>query len=394
MFSEIENPKYQDVTAIKEIKTNSENSNKSYKDATSNLGLSLDPKVKASIEGVNVEVGKAETSYKRKVGSEESNLNSENFSTVFIRYFNIYEFINRIKALLENVGIKIVYLCLDDASELEKDALDLFVRTLVVPFNNTSSGFFKFKISFYPGRDHLPGIDRTKIETINLDYYYLYQATGVDKVEENAINYTKRLLEKRINYFLGSEHTIDDVFEIRSNFSINDYYRIIFQVTANVTRLIGKLLWYAAKRSIFSGSKITKRVLQESSKEHFEQEIETILTKSEYIQYKNYNERFEREHLKNLLDKIVQKAKDAKKQIGVSTAEIFKEYNTNNAPSNYLYFPPYMEDALATLELNFFISKFTQQRDRGIGTGTSYVPPKDVSVYTLNYGLCKRKTLL
>ena len=294
---------------------------------------------------------------------------------------------------MESIGIKQVFICLDDASELDKDSLDIFVRTLVAPLHNAADGFFKFKISFYPGRDHTPNIDRTKLEIINLDYYNLYQSSGIDKVESFAISYTKRLLETRFKYYFGEDVNLEDFFDTKI-ISIEEYYRIIFQASSNVPRNIGKLLWYSARRSIFQGNKINKRVLQEAAGEHYIQEIKPILYKNEYIQYKNYGEKFEREHLKKLLESILNRAKDNKRHIGSSQAEIFKIYTPNTAPSNYLYFPPMMEEFLTTLEMNFFLSKFAQQKDKGTGSGKNYVPPKEVSIYTINYGLCQDESII
>lgn len=393
LFKELNSSKYEDITALKTIKHAESKEESTSEGDNKEFVAKFKPELKVDQNKANLSAGKLGFTKSKSLEHKDKNITNDEYSTVLIRYFNVFEFIDKIKRLLEKLEIKLVFLCLDDASELEKEALDIFIRTLIVPFNNSSNGFFKFKISFYPGRDHLPNIDRTKLETINLDYYYLYQSAGVDKIEENAVNYTKRLLETRIAYYLGESFSLDEIFDLK-NLSMGEYYKVIFQATANVTRLIGKILWYAGKRSITQSEKINKRTLQEAAREHYEQEIEVILSKNEYMQYKNYSEKFEREHLKKLLEKIVSKAKENKKHIGTSTSEIFKLYNTNTAPSNYLYFPPNLENVLATLELNFFISKYSQQKDRGSYTGSKYIPPKEISIYTLNYGLCQKESII
>ena len=394
LFKDISTPKYEDITAIKNIKSSDSRSQKQSVENKTTSGAELNANMKVTKEMAEFRLGKLKIEDSNALTDNKEELSTQEYSTILIRYFNVIDFINKINAILSKAGIKQVFICLDDASELDEGALDIFMRTLVVPLNNSANRFFKFKISFYPGRDHLPEIDRTKIDTINLDYYNLYQCTGVDKVEDNAIAYTKRLLEKRFKYFFGINVNLEDFFDVKNNLSLDDYYKIIFQASANVPRNIGKILWYSAKRSIAQSQKITKRVLQEAAKEHYTQEIEPILYKNEYIQYKNYNERFEREHLKKLLDLIIIKAKENKRQIGSSGSDIFKNYTTNTAPSNYLYYPPNLEEFLATLELNFFISKYAQQKDRGTGSGINYKPPKEVSVYTLNYGLCQKENIV
>lgn len=393
LFIEISTPKYEDITAITKIKSAESKSKKYSTENKTTSGAELNPGIKVSEGMTEIGLGKLNKEDSIALTENEEELTTQEYSTVLIRYFNIIDFINKVKAILSKVGIEQVFICLDDASELDEGPLDIFMRTLVVPLNNSADRFFNFKISFYPGRDHLPDIDRTKVDPFNLDYYNLYHDKGVDKVEDNAIAYTKRLLEKRFKYFFGINVNLEDFFDVKS-LSLDEYYKIIFQASANVPRNIGKILWYSAKRSIVQGQKITKRVLQEAAKEHYIQEIEPILYKNEYIQYKNYHERFEREHLKKLLELIINRAKENKRQIGSSDSDIFKIYNTNTAPSNYLFYPPNLEEFLATLELNFFISKYAQQTDMGSGSGKNYIPPKEVSIYTLNYGLCQKENII
>jgi len=393
LFEDISTPSYEDFNAIKRLKLSEGKLQKKSINNQRNFGVEISPKMTINKNGAEIEAGKLNIDVSNGLCNDVEELTTQEYSTILIRYFNIINFINKVKTLLFKIGIKKVFICLDDASELDESALDIFMRTLVTPLNNSADEYFRFKISFYPGRDRLPGIDRTKVETINLDYYNLYQSTGVDKVEENAIAYTKRLLEKRFKYFFGKNVNLDDFFDIK-HISLDDYYKIIFQASANVPRIIGKILWHSAKRSITQGQKINKKVLQEASKEHYIQEIEPVLYKNEYIQYTNFNEKFEREHLKKLLELIIKKAKANKRQIGESDSDIFKNYNTNTAPSNYLYYPPNLEEFLATLELNFFISKYAQQKDKGSGSGKTYIPPKEISVFTLNYGLCQKENII
>ena len=393
IYDDVNTPKYQDITALQEIKKSDSNKNESKKENSVTGEAKFNPKLEVTDKGGSIEVGSIKVGGTFSNTSSIENLTTKEYSTVLIRYFNLIEFSNRLRELLKKVGINHVFICLDDASELDEDALDIFIRTLVAPLHNSADGFFKFKISFYPGREHLPEIDRTKVEHINLDYYELYQSYGVDKVEELAISYTKRLIENRFKYFFGEEVLLEDFFDTKS-VSMNEYYRIIFQATANVARNIGKLFWYAAKKIIFQSQKITKRALQEAAKEHYTSEIEPILYKNEFLQYKNYKEKFEKDHLKRLLELFIGKAKENKRIVGESSAEIFKDFNTNTAPSNYLFFPPKLENLIHTLELNFFITKYTQQKDKGQISGKNYTPPKDVSVFTLNYGLCQKENII
>lgn len=384
---------YEDITALQALKSKDEKLNRQEQENTKSLTTTLKPEFTIGKDGVGGSLGSLEGKYEQKKTKGQSELTSIEYSGILIRYFNIIDLMNQIKKLLVNLKINLVFICLDDASELEKDALETFMRCVVTPLNNSSEGFFKFKISFYPGRDLLPEIDRTKVETINLDYYNLYQNTGRDKVEENAIKYTERLLRKRFDNYFGKDSLLEDFFDV-SSVSINQYYKQLFYSSSNVPRNLGKILWYASRMSIFEGKKITKAIIQEATKQHYLQETRTVFFKNEFIQYKDYNEKFEKEHLKNLVNEIILKAKDNKRHIGNSSSAIFKNYTTNTAPSNYLYFNPEFESLIASLELNFFITKHSQQKDRGSGSGSNYIPPKEVSIYTLNYGLCQSEDII
>jgi len=321
---------------------------------------------------------------KQSVFGEISNSNksevmdSQEFSKVLTRFFDIIGFMNDLKGLLKKVPINHVYICLDDMSEIDKDSMEVFTDFIVGPLNNLSDEYFKFKISLYPGRDYLPSIDRQKVKTYALDYYDLYSLGSVDKVEESAIKYTKRLLEKRFQYYF-KDNNISDFFDVSHGIEMKDYYKIIFQISSNVPRIIGKILEIALQKTNSLERKITKRILQESTKQHYKDDIEFVLTKNEYIEYKSFSESFEQFHLHELLKRLIRKAINNKKHIGVSKAKIFEQYTTNTAPSNYLYVAEEMEDILKTLEFNFFITKYSQQKDKD---------GENINIFSLNYGLC------
>jgi hypothetical protein len=369
LFNDISKPKFEDLTAIQEVKYEVGKSSASKAVSSLKSGMSIN----------NLEVAGS-------VGAEisEAGLSNEQFSTVFQRYFGVIEFMNKIRALLNEVGIEKVFICLDDASEIDQDSLEVFIKTLVAPLNNLASEYFKFKIAFYPGRDRLPDIDRSKVDILELDYYNLYSRTGVDQIEESAILCTKRLLEKRFKYFFNNNVSIDNFFDT-TKLSLDDYYRILFQISANIPRVIGKILWYSSKKSINYRKKINKKILQEAAREYYEKEIEFMVTKNEYLEFKDYDEQSGRQHLKRLLEKIIEKARNNKKQIGASTSEMFKKYTSNTAPSDYMFIPVNLEKLISTLEFNFFISKYSQQKDKDT---------REVSIFRLNYGLCQKEDIV
>lgn len=369
LFSNVKKPLFIDSTASEKVVIN--DSNKESKGKNNKVGFSISQS-KAELNGEALE------------NEASENLKTNQFTQVLTRFFDIIGFMNNLKKLLKSVNIERVFICLDDMSEIDKDSMEVFTDFIVGPLNNLSDEFFKFKISLYPGRDYLPSIDRQKVKTYNLDYYDLYSAGSVDRVEDSAIKYTKRLIETRFKYYF-KEHDLGKFFDLSQVENVNDYYKFIFQISSNVPRIIGKILEISLQKTNGFERKINKSVLQEAARQHYKNDIEFVLTKSEYIEYKSYHESFEKFHLLDLLTRIIDKAILNKKHIGNSSAKIFSPYTTNTAPSNYLFILESMEDILKTLEFNFFITKFSQQKDKD---------GNNVSVFSLNYGLCVENSII
>jgi len=370
IFREARTPTFQNITSSQVIES------KTSKNIKENTEVTL---------GVKLTNKEAELSAGVKIAESNEILNSDEFSSILTRYFNIISIMNDLKVLLKKIPINDVSICLDDVSEIDKDSMEVFISFIVAPLNNLSEEFFKFKISLYPGRDFLPGIDRQKVKTFNLDYYDLYSVNNSEKVEEQAIAYTQKLLEKRFEYYFENKESILKFFIIDNDNSIDDLYKLLFQVSSNVPRIIGKVLDIALQKTNSLSTKINKKIIQESARQHYKNDIEYILKKNEYIEYKTYDEAFEQYHLSQLLNLMIKKAIENKKHIGQSNSKIFAEYNANNAPSNYLYIPKSLEDILKTLEFNFFITKFSEQKHRD---------GDDISVFVLNYGLCIENNII
>lgn len=369
LFGSVKMPYFVDLTASNHITKHEEDKVSKSKDSSIQFELGDS---KLSLSGGT------------KESSKNESLESKQFTRVLGRFFDVIGFMNNLKNLLREIPIETVFICLDDMSEIDKDSMEVFTDFIIGPLNNLSDEFFKFKISLYPGRDYLPSIDRQKVKTHCLDYYDLYSAGSVDKVEDSAIKYTKRLLEARFNYYFKGID-LNNFFDLNQVESIEEYYKLLFQISANVPRIIGKVLEISLQKTNGLEKKISKNILQESARQHYKNDIEFVLTKSEYIEYKSYNETFEKFHLLDLLKKLISKAVSNKKHIGSSSAKIFSQYTSNTAPSNYLYVAEDLEDILKTLEFNFFMTKFSQQKDKD---------GESISIFSLNYGLCVENNII
>ena len=72
------------------------------------------------------------------------------FVDVLLRVFDMKEYVLRLKALLDQVGIRHLFVFVDDFSELPADAMQLVVDTLLAPLNNWSDELVKFKVAGIP----------------------------------------------------------------------------------------------------------------------------------------------------------------------------------------------------------------------------------------------------
>ena len=108
------------------------------------------------------------------------------YSDILIRIFSIKEVISKLRTLLNSVGIKHLYVFVDDFSELPEEAIGVVVDSILAPLNNWSDELIKFKVAAYPGRRYYGAIDKSKIAEQNLAVYSLYGTTDVQKTIEEG----------------------------------------------------------------------------------------------------------------------------------------------------------------------------------------------------------------
>src|SRR5690606_7996390 len=192
---------------------------------------------------------------KESEGSKHATEIEENFSSIFLQVFQIKTFIEELKEILTAVKIRHIVVLLDDFSEIDHFAIKTFVDVVLAPLNNWSDEFIKFKVAAYPNRIYYGKIDPGKVDTINLDFYALYSEFDRDKMESNAVVFTKRILTKRFQKFLQSP--IDTFFDTSKN-TMDDYYLLLFQTSMNVPRILGYILSYCYQSRINFNHKINK----------------------------------------------------------------------------------------------------------------------------------------
>lgn len=346
--------------------------------------------VASSIKGAELTAETTEegikASFKTNSGIEQKNNNktaTENediFSNVFLKVFQIKEVILGIKEALSVLKIRHLYILLDDFSEIDDTSINTFVDVVLAPLNNWSDEFIKFKVAAYPNRIYYGKIDPGKIDTIELDFYSLYSEFDRDKMETNAIEFTKRILEKRFNKFTSTQ---PDIFFDTSTTSMEDYYEILFNASMNVPRILGYILSYCYQSRIIYNNKINKSDIESAAQRYYEDKIYSFFETTTHSLV-SLDEKITALQLKNLLNLFLEKAKEIKKRI--TTGDLKGSLYIQNKPySSHFHFDPRFEEFIKTLELNYFISKYNDQTDRD---------KNQISVYSLNYGLCKKHNII
>ena len=304
----------------------------------------------------------------------------ENFSSIFLQVFQIKTFIEELKEILTAVKIRHIVVLLDDFSEIDDFAIKTFVDVVLAPLNNWSDEFIKFKVAAYPNRIYYGKIDPGKIDTINLDFYALYSEFDRDKMEEGATDFTKRLLERRVQHFVKKDTAL---FFDTSKVPIEDYYELLFQTSMNVPRIIGYILSYCYQSKIIYDKPINRTDIEAAAQRYYEDKIEPFFHKTTFSLL-SINEKIDVLQLRDLLNKFVDKMIEIKRKI--STGEYIGETYIPTFPyASHFHFATSLENFLKTLELNFFISKYTEMSDKD---------GQNSSVFCLNYGLAQKNNLL
>lgn len=298
---------------------------------------------------------------------------TQNYSEVYIRVFNIRGLINKLREILSKLKIRHLYIFVDDFSELPKNEMQEVVDTILAPFNNWSDEFIKLKVAVYPGRVYFGTIDRSKVDEVYLDIYRAYGRSDVSGMEEKAIDFTKRLVEKRFEYYCKDE--IQKYMEVEAS----DFWRHLFYASIGNPRILGYILFFAYETNIVYDKKIGIRTIQDASRRYYEEKIYDYFRMNKFL-HETFSERSSIFSLKELLEEIVKRAKVLRHY---RDSKMMSEIE-GRPPTSHFHVLSSFDSVLSSLELNFFITKYYEMRDRD---------SRDVSVYALNYGLCQQQAI-
>jgi DNA-binding MarR family transcriptional regulator len=360
LLEQAQDPSFFDVAGLREVAKKS-----SFKDARekhSKASLRADIGDGASIKG---EVGSE--------GSEKQTLGQiDEYSSLLMRVFDIKKFIADVKGILARVGVRHLYIFVDDFSELPQPAMRAVVDVLLAPLNNWSDEFIKFKIAGYPNRIYYGAIDRSKVDEVNLDLYRLYGLGDVGAMEDKAIDFTRRLVERRMEHFCGQS------FSRFVGESGSDVWRQLFYASMANPRTLGYLLYFLYETQLIYGRTIGVRAISEAAQRYFEEKIGSYFEMGKFLHI-SFAERSSIYSLRELLESIINRARELRSHSTGVLSEI-----PGRPPTSHFHVALEYENLLATLELNFFVTTYFEMADRD---------GRRVVVYALNYGLCSKYSI-
>lgn len=335
----------------------------------------VEEKTKENEKSAGVKVAHNEQSFElgtKNINGEKKSY-TDQFSKILITVFDINGFIDKLKKIMLEIDVKKAFILLDDFSEIDDPDITTFVDTVLMPLNNWSDQFFVFKIAAYPHRFYLGGIDQSKIDKVYLDFYNLHASKDIKTMENSSIDFTKRLLEKRINYFSRDNIEFLSYFD-RKSFLNLDVYKVLFEASMNAPRILGYILDYCYEDKINNGKTITMSDINSASRRYYEECISIFFEKTKASKLA-YDDKLGVLQQRELLKLIIKNLNVAKK--------FFYENKGINFASHF-YINYNLENFLKTLELNFFITKYLELSDRD---------GQKSSIYAINFGLANKENI-
>ncbi len=160
--------------------------------------------------------------------------------------------------------------------------------------------------------------------------------------------------------------------------------RVLFETTFNVPRLMGYILKYCHQDSVTKGRRITPADIRLASQKYYGEVLAKYFDRRNRYALEPFERKLDRHNQQELLNTILAGAREVRR--GILVGEVGGSYFTDvsNPPVSHFSVDPSLERILSSLELNFFVTRYHQMRDKD---------GKDVSIYALFYGLCENERL-
>lgn len=355
----LERPSFQDVQGIRTTAIKGRRLDAS--EDRAEAGLKAD-----ATTGISLELSGAS-------GTRAESETEHGYSEILLRTINVQELVDALRELLKPLGVRHLFVFLDDFSELPMQAMQTVVDVVVAPLNNRSEELVKFKVAAYPGRIYYGSLDKSKIDEVSLDLHSLYGHATVGDMELKGVDFTRRLVEKRLRHF---DLVPEDYLDQRS---IQAVWTALFQASLGNPRTLGYILFFAHESQLLYDRRITVTSVRDAAKRYYEDKLEPYFAMGAFL-HESFEEKSSIFSLKELLEKVVARARDLRSK---EASSIFRTIDGQH-PTSHFNVNQAFDSLMSTLELNFFLTKYYVMSNRD---------GQRVSVYALNYGLCEKYSI-
>jgi len=192
-------------------------------------------------------------------------------------------------------------------------------------------------------------------------------------MEDRAIDFTKRLVTTRLQYFCNEAP--EAYFDTTSA----DFWQTLFYSCLGNPRILGYILFFCYETTVIYEKRIGVKTIQDAARRYYEEKIDHSFRLNKFL-HETFEERSSIYSLKELFEEIVKRAKALR---SYRDSKVMSEI-PGRPPTSHFHVRAEYESILSTLELNFFLTKYYEMKDRD---------GREVSVYAINYGLCQQQTI-
>lgn len=297
---------------------------------------------------------------------------------VHLNDFNFVAFTSDLREVLRKVGIRHVYLIIDDYSELSDPAMKIFVDHILKPLARNAQNLLHFKIAAYPHRIYLSDMHPNALKKLPIDTYDLYGHGNADHTEQHSIDFVRRLLNRRCEHF--AQKSAIAFFEGHEA----EVWKTLYQVSMSNPRTLGFVLSKALQDRQAKHDTLKTTMIRRAAEAHFDEQLK-FFAQAGRIRMQDQQLGGElASHLQYaLLNSIIRRAQM------ISTTKnppkIFEMVRQSGeaVPCSHFHVERRLETVLSALELSAFITKYSERT----------VSRKEMTVYALSFGLCQRYSI-
>lgn len=328
-----------------------------------------------AINEIKVALETFNTKYNGKLKSGSSE--GSQTSNILAQYFNMGSIIKILKEITEICNREKIYIFIDDFSELDKEDMISFVDVIVSPLYHLAKNYVNLKIASYPNRIYYGDLDVGKYKNIYIDMYDVFGKSNILALEKASIDYTKRILNNRINYFCNSK--IEEYFDIKDT-NMEEYYTQLYHGSMNIIRVLGHILHYCWLSNIVQNKKINKQAIDEACEQYYLDYTKKYFDKSRFSKG-IFDEKIDIFVQESVLDSLIKEAQKNKTKLSNVENSYFKDLKI--VPTSHFMVNSDLESILGSLEFNGLIHKVNELASKGgheIKNATN-------TLYALDYGL-------